>query len=505
MKKKDLILISLSSLFFLVILTALFAIHSSRSASLEAKAVDVFEPTGTLLSEPPEAFSPPPFVYFEQPGIMLKTIEESDDNIKITLNYPETESLSVNESIKRIILEHVGIFKENNKTGSLDIMFTPYRYNDYIIGFVFDIYEYNPETGLNFSKRTVTYDLMGGISLNLSDLFTDQYDYLSVISKQTRKQLFDTVYIFNDSNENKLKAEIQTSTLPAEINFNQFVFDKDNLYFYFKMDNASDGAYLEAVLPLSTFADGFNMEHYFMQYFGIRENDFAMYQDGEQAPHITKTAPQTDDSGAQIKYIALTFDDGPSSNTPRLLDGLAEYDVKATFFLLGHRLEAKSDIVKRIFDEGHSIGNHSFNHKELTKLTLEAINYQIDETNELIFGITGQETILLRPPYGSKSSKVIDIAKSKNMSIINWNVDPQDWKNKSAEDIARHIIGKAKDGDIILLHDIYSKSVDATLIVVDELTKAGFKFVTVDELIEIKQGKAEAGFVYTSGMGKSEK
>lgn len=240
-----------------------------------------------------------------------------------------------------------------------------------------------------------------------------------------------------------------------------------------------------------------------MQYFGMRENGLAPEE--VETPYVKKNIPEKDEFGFEIKYIALTFDDGPSTNTPRLLDGLAEYDAKATFFVLGHRLEAKSDIVKRLSDEGHSIGNHSFNHKQLTKLSAKDINYQIDETSELIFGITGQDTILLRPPYGAKNSKLIDIAKSKNMSVINWNIDPEDWKNKSAKDISQHIINKAKDGDIILLHDIYSNSVDAALIVVQELSKKGYQFVTVDKLIEINQEKVEAGFVYTSGRGKSEK
>lgn len=204
---------------------------------------------------------------------------------------------------------------------------------------------------------------------------------------------------------------------------------------------------------------------------------------------------------AEPKYIAVTFDDGPDKEkTPLLLDILKTNNAKATFFVLGNRVEANADIIKRMIDEGHDVGNHTFNHKDLTKLSEESVDYQIDKTNELIKETAFIDTVLVRPAYGARNPAVTELLKAKNMSIIVWNIDPKDWKTKDADDISNHIISRAKDGDIILLHDIYSRSVEAAEKAIQELTKRGFVFLTVTELIE-RYGGLEAGGIYRDGKG----
>lgn len=198
----------------------------------------------------------------------------------------------------------------------------------------------------------------------------------------------------------------------------------------------------------------------------------------------------------ETKFIALTFDDGPRrSTTGPLLDGLAQRGVPATFFLIGEQVPGNEDIVRRMEAEGHQIGIHTYDHKCLTALNAADFSAQVDRSRQLLGEILGRENFLLRPPYGMVDAGVERRAGS---AIILWSIDPEDWDDKNAERITRHIVSRAKDGDIILLHDIYSTSVEAALAVVDALHEEGFLFVTVEELAAQRHVELCEGQVYRS-------
>ena len=181
------------------------------------------------------------------------------------------------------------------------------------------------------------------------------------------------------------------------------------------------------------------------------------------------------------KKIALTFDDGPHPYyTQQLLKGLKERNVKATFFITGQNVEAYPEIVKEIYAEGHLIGNHTYSHIQLTSKNEESFKQEIVRTNEAIKEVTGQDTIYVRPPYGSWNK---EFEKELNMFPVLWTVDPLDWCSSDASGIVRSVCSKAKENDIILMHDQYKTTVTAALKIVDELTKKGYEFVTVDELL----------------------
>ncbi len=194
------------------------------------------------------------------------------------------------------------------------------------------------------------------------------------------------------------------------------------------------------------------------------------------------------------KLIAITFDDGPHAvNTPELLDFLAQAQVKATFFVLGSRLEYYPDIAKRIVAEGHQIGSHTYNHKWLTRLSAEELIFELYETNRLIYSITNVRINALRPPYGDYNDDVIALS---HMPIVNWSIDPEDWKYKDADRIFHAVVEDVRDGDIILLHDMYETSVEAAKMIIHHLKEEGYTFVTVDTLIRARQGETAAGEVY---------
>ena len=191
-------------------------------------------------------------------------------------------------------------------------------------------------------------------------------------------------------------------------------------------------------------------------------------------PVISKTA-------GTPKYIALTFDDGPSRKyTPILLDGLKERGVHATFFLMGKNIEGEEDIVKRMSEEGHLIGNHSYEHIQLTKAGAKAVCEAVEHTQEQIEAITGKRPEYIRPPYGDWNE---ELEEEIGMTPVLWSLDSLDWKLKDTGKIIRQVLKDVKDGDIILLHDIFPSSVEAALELIDILQKEVYVFVTADELL----------------------
>ena len=183
----------------------------------------------------------------------------------------------------------------------------------------------------------------------------------------------------------------------------------------------------------------------------------------------------------ESKKIALTFDDGPHPYyTEQLLDGLKERNVKATFFILGKHAEQYPELVERMNEEGHLIGNHTYSHLQLSQRNGEAFKEELVKTNELIEELTGQEVQYVRPPYGTWDKK---FEKELNMFPVLWTIDPLDWSSKNVAGIVQKVKNKARENSIILMHDEYKTTVTAALQIIDELEKEGYEFVTVEELL----------------------
>ncbi|MDO5338071.1 MAG: polysaccharide deacetylase family protein [Eubacteriales bacterium] len=186
-------------------------------------------------------------------------------------------------------------------------------------------------------------------------------------------------------------------------------------------------------------------------------------------------------NGREAPQIALTFDDGPSSvYTPKLLDGLKERRVKATFFLMGANIEGNEKIVKRMQEEGHLIGNHTYNHVQLEKVSEMDAREEIEKTGNLIYEITGEYPMYLRPPFGSWRK---DLELAVTMIPVFWTIDTLDWQNQSVGTILYKVESKIEDGSIILMHDEYEASVEAALEIVDRYKEKGYRFVTVDQFM----------------------
>ena len=197
------------------------------------------------------------------------------------------------------------------------------------------------------------------------------------------------------------------------------------------------------------------------------------------------------------KYVALTFDDGPSGRFTRtLLEGLWQRDAHATFFLCGYRMDQYPELVLRILEEGHEIGCHGATHSSMVPMSRREICGEIVGMQEkLPEDVT---TRFFRPPGGFVTDGVQQVAQARQQAILSWSVDPKDWAVKDPAAVTRAVLQQVKDGDIILLHDMTDSSVQAALNIIDALTPQGYRFVTVSQLAKKRNTRILPGKVYTS-------
>lgn len=194
--------------------------------------------------------------------------------------------------------------------------------------------------------------------------------------------------------------------------------------------------------------------------------------------------------------VALTFDDGPSKTTPKILDLLTEYGGRATFFVVGNRINNFSEELKAIAEQGSEIGCHTWSHQDLEKLSKDDRRSQISQTNNAVEKHTGQTVTLIRPPYGSYNSEVRTQCGSMGLSVILWSIDTEDWRTKDAQATYDAVMSQVTNGSIILCHDLHEATGDAMALVIPELVARGYQLVTVSELLSFREGGMKSGSVY---------
>ncbi|MBB5353364.1 peptidoglycan/xylan/chitin deacetylase (PgdA/CDA1 family) [Haloferula luteola] len=193
-------------------------------------------------------------------------------------------------------------------------------------------------------------------------------------------------------------------------------------------------------------------------------------------------------------YVAMTFDDGPHpKNTPRLLDMLRERNIKATFYVIGRNVDLYPAVVRRIVAEGHEIGNHSYTHGNLSKMSDDAVRTELTKTRDAIVRAAGVQPRTLRPPYGALLQRQREwIHSEMNYPTILWSVDPRDWQRPGPSVVTSRILSGTTPGAIVLSHDLHAPTVDAMPATLDGLLRKGYKFVTVSQLLAMKPAEATA-------------
>lgn len=192
---------------------------------------------------------------------------------------------------------------------------------------------------------------------------------------------------------------------------------------------------------------------------------------------------------ADRPFVAITFDDGPTpQNTPRLLDMLRQRNIKATFYVIGRNVEMYPDIVRRTVAEGHEIGNHTYTHRLLTKLSDDEVLREMSRTRDAVAAAAGVQPRTMRPPYGALLQRQRELVHSQfGYPTVLWSVDPRDWQRPGASVVASRILTGTTNGSVILAHDLHAPTVDAMPAALDGLLKKGFRFVTVSQMIALQE------------------
>ncbi|MFI6595199.1 polysaccharide deacetylase family protein [Nonomuraea sp. NPDC050536] len=221
----------------------------------------------------------------------------------------------------------------------------------------------------------------------------------------------------------------------------------------------------------------------------------------QAAPTKPKKTEPVDCS--QVKCLALTFDDGPGKYAGKLLDTLKKYNAKATFFLEGQYVHARPAYVKRMAQEGHELGNHSYTHPNFTNLEPEAIRSEIQKTQDAVKKASGVTPTLLRPPYGMADTQVSDVAAEFGMPMILWTAGSRDWATKNVKEIQKQTLSVAQPNGIILMHDWVKQTVDGMPSLIKTLQAKGYHLVTVSEVI--KDENLQPGDIFPEPAGWDEK
>lgn len=325
--------------------------------------------------------------------------------------------------------------------------------------------------------------------LTLADLFENNAGYLQIISELSFDLLTKGDLIPSAVDMNWVKGGLS----PQEKNYSNFLMKSKTLVILFnkyQLGPAFIGApsieipyeSLNAYLPLKeSLLNNFNGRIPKL----TSDPLFSLDLEGANLePENTETAPNS----FYRKRIAVTFDDGPHPiYTPIIVDTLRSYDAKATFFFLGNRIGDYPDVARHVLSEGHMIGNHSFSHPQLSRMSSEEISNEVIHTQNIIENATGFSPFLMRPPFGAINDVVITTAQ---MPMILWSIDSEDWIYKDPDYIVNYVLDHAFDGAIIRLHDTLPNTTQAIGPMLDGLIRAGYELVTVDELLGITKDSA---------------
>lgn len=366
-------------------------------------------------------------VQLDYNAVIPSVIEYEDDITKVYVEYPRfNNNDDVNKVITDYLYNYIRSFREQDSDKELDMSYSLYYFKEYVnVTFLIE--------------NTLSKEKNKNILLNLKD------NKLS--------------YITNIYDENYLSDEIYT-----------LVNDKyPEIYESIKEDTINNFTYLIYDDRIDVFFNN------------------VITSNIEEVPSVTlnmNLGPAIVEEGyyPYERYIAFTYDDGPSEYTLDLLNVLEDNESSATFFVIGNKIKNNANIIQSIYNSNSEVGSHTYSHKDLTSLTKNNMLYEINSVNTIFYEITNDYITLLRPPYGKYNDDVFN----NGYKIVTWNVDPKDWLVRDSEKIYNNVIKNACDGCIVLMHDIYPETLEATKKLLPALNDKGYNIVSVSKLMDIK-------------------
>ncbi|MFS0784073.1 polysaccharide deacetylase family protein [Bacillus sp. 1P06AnD] len=429
------------------------------------------------------------------PGMEIETEVGEYKTYKYAIHFPRTKHEKINSSIKSFVKNERDQFiseakkkKPQGKNYSellLDYDITHSSKN--LLTVVFSSNANLVGEQSNDSIYTLNFDRKTGKKIKLDALLKNDDASLQRLSSIAQYSLLNNSKIMAKTNPER----VMEGTKAELSNYRTYGFSDHSMDIYFHQNQVGPAYKLQIALNE---LNGVVKDSYMKTLEQVITNDTELLSD--------TTGKKTEKKPYRLipgqKYVALTFDDGPHHQwTPYILDVLKKHKAKATFFVLGNRVEYYPNIVKRAFDEGHEIGSHSWSHPKLTSLTKPELVKQINQTSTAVAKIIGQTPTSFRPPYGAYNPEVQRMA---NAPIVNWSVDTLDWKHKNKDLVKKIVKERTHNGSIVLMHDIHEASALALDDILTSLSKQGYHFVTVSQLLQLQGNPGNyVGEVYFNG------
>lgn len=396
---------------------------------------------------------------------LIQSIKTNFDPINNVINKYISDSKTQYENIIRLKNTIDPNDTGKNLLNNLNITVEMYPHQNQYISLIFTKNIAIRSNQSDTTIYTLFFNNKTGEIINLQKILNGDVKSLTSLSESVRSFILK-----NPTYEKHINTESLTKVTEPKWNYFQRFSIKDNsLVFYFnkgEIANNSIGIPTTSI-PLSSIYKKLAKE----------------FQKGIQDGSTVTIPPPGNDSSSDRK-VALTFDDGPHSTiTMQILDTLDKYDAKATFFVVGNRIEKNSNVLIEIFDRGHEIGNHTWNHANLTSLSTNQVIEQLNSTNNAIKNAIGQYPTVFRPPYGAKNNQVVSVI---DLPVIMWTIDTLDWKYRNASNLLPMVKKSLHNNAIILMHDIHQSTADGLESVLKYLQEQGYEFVTVSEILQYK-------------------
>ncbi|KKD41377.1 polysaccharide deacetylase family protein [Bacillus sp. FSL L8-0167] len=420
-------------------------------------------------------------------NVEIVTLVNDGKFMRYAVNYPLFHQKELDDKIQSYANSALEHFKktfseakdiDEHKRYELNIDYEMVHYAKQSAAIRFTTYTYTGQQSGTTNHLTINFDFQKKTFLDTKDLFLPKTNYLKKLSYITYTELR------KDKTLSKDQPLLQKGTAPDAQNFSQFALKDKYVEFYFPASQvaAEDLGPQTLAIKKTLLKDILKPE-----YMDKLKNKNEMKEPNPKRKAVK--LPQKSKLDPNKKAIALTFDDGPNpATTTKILDALKKNKGHATFFVLGSRVQYYPGMLADILKGGNEIGNHSYNHPLLTRLSLDEAVKQVKDTQQLIEKASGYTPTHFRPPYGGTNQ---DINHAIGMKVTLWDVDPEDWKIRNSQQITNRVLSHAADGRTVLMHDIYESSAQAAVKIIHELTKQGYQLVTVSELEQLKEERHE--------------
>lgn len=364
--------------------------------------------------------------------VISSSIIYSDDNTDINVIYPRFNNDDINSIITSYIYTYVKEFRLNSNSNKvLNIEYDLYYFNDYV----------NVVFNIDNSLSNIRYKNI------LLDLKNKKLTYIS--------SLYEKDYLINEINSLinlKYSSDIYDKIKNSNVDNHTYIIDDNKIDVYFNDVDFDTLSYIPMVSIITS---------------------------GKDSETVSK---DNNLDNSDKKFIAFTFDDGPSKYTSELIDTLELNNSSATFFMLGNRMKYNTDTVKKVYNSNSEIGTHTYSHKRLTSLNSDEIYNEINSSEIIFNDITSDHLKYLRPPYGDYNDHINNLG----YNIVLWNIDPKDWLTRDSKKIYNSVLNNVCDGCIVLMHDIYPETIEAVKMLIPTLNEMNYEVVSISNLVSKK-------------------